>query len=128
MTGCLIVDDSVTVRRVLCRLLEDAGFTCAEAENGQEAYNICRGKMPDLIIVDWNMPVMNGLDFVQKLRRTVGGERPKIIFCTSECDIRQMRRAIDAGADEYIMKPFNADILRSKLAHVGLPQEKRHAV
>ena len=120
MTSCLIVDDSDIVRKTLRRMAEEYGFTCAEAENGEMAYDACRGMMPDIIFLDWNMPVMNGLDFVKKLRKTAGGDKPKVIFCSSETAQKQISRALDAGADEYIMKPFDAGIVQSKLRLLGL--------
>ncbi len=120
MTHCLIVDDSDIVRKTLRRMTEEHGFSCTEAENGETAYDACRGMMPDLIFLDWNMPVMNGLDFIKKLRKTAGGDKPKVIFCTSETSAKQIRRAMDAGADEYIMKPFDAGIVESKLRIVGV--------
>lgn len=120
MTQCLIVDDSEVIRKLLRRIVEDAGFACHEAANGEEAYNACRAMMPDIILIDWDMPVMNGLEFTKKLRKTVGGERPKIIFCTSESDIKQIKRAVEAGANEYVMKPFDAAILQSKLSLIGM--------
>lgn len=120
MKTCLIVDDSPIVRSVLRNILMDAGFDCREAENGEAAYDQCRAQFPDLILLDWNMPVMNGPDFLKKLRKTAGGEKPKVIFCTSETDIKQIRKALDAGADEYVMKPFDADIILSKLRLTGM--------
>lgn len=120
MKTCLIVDDSVMVRKVLSRMIEDMGFTCLESDNGEAAYDVCRGKMPDVIVLDWDMPVMDGLEFIQKLRRTAGGDTPKVIFCTSENDSKKIHKAINAGADEYIMKPFDTDIIRSKFTRLNL--------
>lgn len=120
MKTCLIVDDSITVRKVLRRIIEDLGFTCHESENGEQAYDTCRGDMPDAIFLDWNMPVMNGIEFLQKLRMTAGGDKPKVIFCSTENSDAHIRRAINGGANEYIMKPFDGSIVRSKLRVVGL--------
>src|SRR5690606_28907688 len=84
MKTCLIVDDSEVVRRTLRRMIEDMGFRCAEAAHGAEAYDICRAQMPGVVTLDWNMPVMDGLEFLKKLRRMPGGDKPGVIFCTTE--------------------------------------------
>jgi two-component system chemotaxis response regulator CheY len=76
--------------------------------------------MPDAVLLDWNMPVMNGLDFIRALRREPGGERPIVVFCTTENDMAHIAEAIRSGANEYIMKPFDAEIIESKFAEVGL--------
>lgn len=120
MPHFLVVDDSRVVRKVARRILEDLGFTCDEAEDGQQAYDFCTNKMPDAILLDWNMPVMNGLEFLEKLRQMDGGDAPSVVFCTTENDMDHIMRAMNAGANEYIMKPFDADIMRSKLEQIGL--------
>ena len=76
--------------------------------------------MPDVILLDWNMPVMDGIDFLRELRNLPGGDIPKVIFCTTENDIESIQKAIDAGANEYIMKPFDSEIIQAKFAQVGL--------
>lgn len=114
MKSCLVVDDSTVVRRVARRILEDMDYIIDEAEDGQEAFDKCRKEMPDAILLDWNMPIMSGLDFLKKLRSFVGGEKPKVVFCTTENDIGHIAVALKAGADEYIMKPFDRDILEAK--------------
>jgi len=120
MTSCLIIDDSRLVRQVSKRIIEDIGFSCAEAEDGKHAYELCQDFMPDLIIVDWNMPVMSGLEFVEKLRSMENGAHPKVIFCTTEDNLSHIERALRAGATEYIMKPFNRDMIQSKLIQIGI--------
>ncbi len=120
MKSCLVVDDSRVVRKVARRIVEGLGFACEEAEDGQKAYEACQAAMPDAILLDWNMPVMNGLDFAIKLRGMDGGNKPKVIFCTTENDLSRISRAMEAGADEYIMKPFDSDIVESKFVQVGL--------
>ena len=120
LKSCLIVDDSRVVRKVACRILNDLGFTCEEAENGQKAFEHCKSKMPDVILLDWNMPVMSGIEFLEKLRMMEHGEEPVVMFCTTENDMNHIKRAVDAGANEYIMKPFDSDILKSKFVQVGL--------
>ena len=114
MKTCLIVDDSRVVRKVAARIVRDLKFDVLEAGDGADAMRQCRQKMPDAILLDWNMPVMNGLDFLRALRREEGGKHPLVVFCSIE------NEALSSGADEFIMKPFDADILESKFAEVGL--------
>lgn len=122
MADCLIVDDSPTVRRVVRRIVENLGFDPREAEEGREALRSCRERLPDLVVLDWNMPEMDGLTFLRALRRLPEGQRPVVIFCTTVNDLPHIEEALDAGADEYIMKPFDEDILKHKLAQTGLLQ------
>lgn len=124
MPSCLIIDDSRLVRQVSRRIVEDLGFNCYEAEDGKHAYQVCQEFMCDLIIVDWNMPVMSGLEFVEKLRAMDNGEQAKIIFCTTEDNLGHIERALRAGATEYIMKPFNRDTIQAKLISIGLLREE----
>ncbi|WP_029005607.1 response regulator [Azorhizobium doebereinerae] len=120
MKTCLVVDDSGVVRKVARRILEDLSFSVREAADGQAALQSCEELMPDGILLDWNMPVMEGIEFLQVLRQREGGDVPRVIFCTTNNDIEHITRAIEAGANEYIMKPFDQDILREKLEEVGL--------
>lgn len=120
MKTCLIVDDSRVVRKVARRIVEDLGVECEEAEDGQKAYEACEKKMPDAVLLDWNMPVMSGIEFLEKLRQTEAGKAPKVVFCTTENDMAHITRAIQAGADEYIMKPFDSEIIQDKFTQVGL--------
>lgn len=120
MKTCLVVDDSRVIRKVARRILEEMGFEIAEAADGMEALAWCRAAMPDAILLDWNMPVMNGIEFLRRLRTEVGGEKPTVIFCTVENDIAHINEALDAGAREYIMKPFDGDIIEAKFAEAGL--------
>ncbi len=120
MKQILIVDDSRVIRKVAQRILAALGFLTREAENGLEALNACRAIMPDAILLDWNMPVMDGITFLRHLRELDGGLAPKVVFCTTENEIAQITRAIRAGADEYIMKPFDKQIIVSKFEEVGL--------
>ena len=76
--------------------------------------------MPDAVLLDWNMPVMNGIDFLRALRREPGGNEPIVVFCTTENDMNHIAEAISSGANEYIMKPFDSEIIESKFAEVGL--------
>jgi two-component system chemotaxis response regulator CheY len=120
MKTCLIVDDSRVVRKVAARIIQDLKFDVREAGDGAEALKACRENMPDAVLLDWNMPVMNGLDFLRALRREEGGKKPLVVFCSIENDAEHINEAIRSGADEFIMKPFDADILESKFAEVGL--------
>ncbi|MFD1695725.1 response regulator [Roseibium aestuarii] len=120
MKQCLVVDDSSVIRKVARRILEDMNFEIAEAEDGQQALDHCRKSMPDAILLDWNMPVMDGLEFLTSLRNEEGGERPVVVFCTTENDVAHIARAIRAGANEYIMKPFDREIVEAKFQEVGL--------
>lgn len=120
MKKCLIVDDSVVVRKLARMMVEGFGFECAEAADGALALDMCRSDMPALVLLDWNMPVMNGMDFMQALRGLPGGAAVKIVFCTTENNMPAIEAALAAGADEYIMKPFDAEILQSKFHQVGL--------
>ncbi len=120
MKSCLIVDDSRVVRKVARRILEELEFTIEEAADGQLAMEACLRKMPDAILLDWNMPVMNGIEFLRALRATPGGDAPIVLFCTTETEMTKIQQAIEAGANEYIMKPFDSEIVESKLTQVGL--------
>ena len=120
MKTCLIVDDSKVIRKVARHILETLEFQVEEAGDGREALDRCEAKMPDVVLLDWNMPVMNGLEFLKALRATPGGDAPIVIFCTTENRPQQIEEGILAGANEYIMKPFDQEILQSKFAEVGL--------
>ena len=120
MRTCLVVDDSRVVRKVSRRILEEIGFDVAEAADGVEALAWCRASMPAAILLDWNMPVMDGLEFLTQLRKEPGGDKPVVVFCSVENDLSHITEALEAGADEYIMKPFDGDIMAAKLELAGL--------
>ena len=120
MKTCLIVDDSSVIRKVARRILEGLDFQIVEAENGEKAVEVCKRGMPDAVLLDWNMPVMDGFEFLRTLRKMPGGAKPKVVFCTTENDVSQIARAMHAGADEYIMKPFDRQIVQSKFEEIGL--------
>ena len=120
MRNCLVVDDSRVIRKVACRILQDLRFETEEAEDGLAALAACRSRMPELILLDWNMPNMNGIEFLKTLRREQGGQLPVVVFCTTENDVAHITEALGAGANEYIMKPFDRGIIEAKLAEVGL--------
>jgi len=117
---CLVVDDSRVVRKVARRILETHGFKVEEAADGQQALDACRQTLPDCVLLDWNMPVMDGITFLGHLRGEFGPENPPVLFCTTENDMAHITRALETGAQEYIMKPFDEEILIGKFGQVGL--------
>jgi two-component system chemotaxis response regulator CheY len=120
MSYCLIVDDSRVIRKVSREIVESLDFRVSEAENGEAGLKACRTEMPDVILLDWNMPVMDGYSFLKELRSTPEGQVPKVVFCTTENGLGHITRALEAGADEYVMKPFDKDILAAKLQELGV--------
>ena len=120
MKTCLVVDDSSVVRKIGRRILEEMGFEITEAEDGEKALEICKLAMPTAVLLDWNMPVMDGYHFLCHLRRMPGGDEPKVVFCTTENGIDHINQAINGGANEYIMKPFDKEIVAAKFQEVGL--------
>jgi len=120
MSYCLVIDDSKLIRTIHSRMLTRLGLRVGEAENGETALHACTAEMPDLILVDWNMPVMDGFTFLKNLRAMAGGKAPKVVLCTIESDMEHITNALAEGADEYIMKPFDEEILATKLAAIGI--------
>lgn len=120
MKSCLLVDDSRVIRKVARKIIEELAFSCREAENGEDALAACAAEMPDVILLDWNMPGMTGIETLKQVRTMAGGDHPKIVFCTTNNEISHIMEALADGADEYIMKPFDGEIIRSKFALVGL--------
>jgi two-component system chemotaxis response regulator CheY len=118
--SCLVVDDSRVVRKVARRILEANGYAVTEAGDGQQALDACRAGLPDIVLLDWNMPVMDGITFLRALRGEFGPDNPMVIFCTTENDMAHIEMAMTSGAQEYIMKPFDEDILIGKLDQAGL--------
>ena len=117
----LVVDDASAMRRIVRGILKELGFkNIREAQNGQAALDELRKNKADFVVSDWNMPVMSGIEFLRVLGETDLPHRPKIVFCTTENGIGHIRAAIDAGADEYVMKPFDRETLESKLQIVGV--------
>ena len=120
MKHCLVVDDSNVVRKVARRIMEELAFEVLEAEDGAQALEMCRRIIPDIILLDWSMPVMNGVEFLRTLRANVPeGARPRVVFCATENDIAQIAKAMRAGADDFMMKPFDRDQLEAKLQEIG---------
>ena len=120
MKSCLLVDDSRVIRKVARQIFEALGFSCEEAEHGQQAVEACEKAMPDVVLLDWNMPVMDGMEFLRILRKMPNGDAPVVVFCTTENDIKHIQEAMANGANEYIMKPFDADIVQSKLMQLNV--------
>ena len=120
MIQALVVDDSAVIRKVARRIFEGLQFETTEAEDGDKALQACAFLMPDLILVDWNMPVLDGFGFLKALRQMPGGRKPKVLFCTSENDVAHVARAMHAGADDHILKPFDRPMMRSKVEDIGL--------
>jgi two-component system, chemotaxis family, chemotaxis protein CheY len=120
MKHCLVVDDSRVIRKVACRILAALAFETEEAEDGAAALRACRRSMPDVILLDWQMPNMTGIEFLRILRGERDGTHPVVVFCTTENDVAHITEALSAGADEYIMKPYDRSIVEAKFAEVGL--------
>jgi two-component system chemotaxis response regulator CheY len=120
MKTCLVVDDSKVIRKVARHILETLQFTVEEAGDGREALAYCEATPPDVVLLDWNMPVMSGMEFLRALGQAEVARRPKVVFCTTENGVAYIRAAIEAGADEYVMKPFDRETLESKLQLVGV--------
>ena len=108
------------MRKLARRILEAHGYAVTEAHNGRIALDECRRALPDCVLLDWDMPVMNGIEFLRALRGEFGPDRPIVVFCTAETEMTAIEQAIGSGAQEYIMKPFDADILLGKFAQAGL--------
>ncbi len=116
----LVVDDSRVVRKIARQILQDAGLIVDEAVDGADALRHARDRLPDAMLLDWNMPVMNGIECLRALRAQFGAEQPIVILCTTENEPDFIVSAIEAGAQEYIMKPFDDAILLGKLEQLGL--------
>jgi two-component system, chemotaxis family, chemotaxis protein CheY len=120
MPLCLIVDDSKVVRKLERRYIEELGFSAEEADSGDTALVFCQAKIPDLILLDWYMPGMDGMEFLKAFRVLPGNENTKIVLCTTENNMEKMIYAMSLGANEYVIKPFDAEIIRLKLEQIGM--------
>jgi two-component system, chemotaxis family, chemotaxis protein CheY len=122
----LIVDDSKTMRTILRGLMEDVGFAVVEAADGKEGLARMEAGEPfDLALVDWNMPEMNGLELVRAVRRNARCSTIRLLMVTTESEMPRVAAALAAGADEYLMKPFDREALLSKLSLIGLVDAAR---
>lgn len=120
----LIIDDARSVRMILKKMMTELGFTIEEAEHGQQALEILQKNGPaDVALVDWNMPVMNGFEFIQEVRKQSIYDEMKIMMVTTESELVRMIAALEAGANEYVMKPFTKEIIIEKLTIMGLLQQ-----
>ena len=119
---CLIVDDSRVIRRMAADILKSLGLRTAEAENGLKAVEFCRDAVPDMVLLDWNMPEMDGITCLRALRAMELAPRPFVVMCTTESGMPKICEALEAGADEYIMKPYDREVLLDKLVQVGLAE------
>ena len=120
---CLVVDDSRVIRRMAGDILKALGLRTAEAEHGGKAVEFCRNTVPDMVLLDWNMPEMDGITCLRALRAMDLSPRPVVVMCTTENGMAKIRQALEAGADEYIMKPYDQGVLLDKLTQVGLVEQ-----
>ncbi len=125
MSSCLIVDDSRVIRKVARRILEALQYDVAEAADGVEALAVCRAAMPEAVLLDWYMPVMDGLEFLRQLRGMPDGDSVTVVVCSSETEVERIGAALAAGADEYVMKPFDTDILHAKIQEAAHFRDSR---
>lgn len=113
----LVIDDSSSTRSILKRYLREMNYEVLEAGNGREALQRCQeAQSIDIALVDWNMPVMNGIDFVRALRAQKEYDQVKLMMVTTENDTARIVEALDAGANEFVMKPFTLEVLQEKMA------------
>lgn len=120
MNRCLVIDDSPIIRKVARAILENLNFDTVEAEDTDVALTYCRTGMPELILLDFDLPGGSCVDFIRKLRLERDGERPVIVFCTTDNDLLHISQGLTAGANDYLQKPFDRETLESKLAAAGL--------
>jgi len=124
MPKAVIVDDSKAIRMILSKTLEEVGFEVCQASNGEEALSVFEREKGtiSLALVDWNMPLMNGLEFVKRLRSDPRYASVRLMMVTTETEVEQMVQAMEAGANEYVMKPFTKEIIADKLRLLGALQ------
>ncbi len=116
----LIIDDSKSIRTILTEILAGIGFAVEEAANGLEAMALIKKEKVDLALVDWNMPDMNGCEFIQEVRKDNAYKNMRMMMVTTETAINKVAEALEAGADEYIMKPFTREMIIEKLVLMGI--------
>jgi two-component system chemotaxis response regulator CheY len=114
MPDVLIVDDSPIVRKIARRILENANLAIEEAPGGSEALALCAISMPDAILVDAGMPNVDGCEFIRRLRRMADGQSARVVFAASENTLSQLARAMHAGANDFLLKPFDRELLTAK--------------
>ena len=117
----LVIDDSRAIRSILGKMLVEQGYEVEEACDGAEALSkVLSGPAPDVALVDWNMPEMNGYEFVQAARANPALDSMRLMMVTTESELTRVMEALEAGADEYVMKPFTVEIITDKLRLIGL--------
>ncbi len=118
----LVVDDSRAIRTILSQILKGIGFEVADASNGREGLERLKTiPRPDVMLVDWNMPEMNGYEFLCAVRADPAYSDSRVMMVTTETEVEQMIKALTAGANEYVMKPFTKEVIREKLELMGMP-------
>jgi two-component system chemotaxis response regulator CheY len=122
MSKALVVDDSRTIRTIIRRILVGVGYEVLEAGDGVQALEVLAANKSEIgiVLADWNMPVMNGFELLKQIRQDPGMASLKVMMVTTETEMCQMASALEAGANEYIMKPFTKDILMEKLELIGI--------
>ncbi len=122
MPKALVVDDSKAIRTILAKTLKELGFEVCEAANGREALEVIEAEKAtvQLVLLDWNMPEMNGLDLLKRLRQAPEFASLVIVMVTTEAELKHIAEALDAGANEYVMKPFTKDIIVGKIQLTGI--------
>ena len=119
MPKCLIADSSRMIRTLLSKTMKNFAFDTIEAESGDDVYELCLSESPDLIILDYNLPILDGIDVLYKIRGNNEMKQPKIFFCSSSDEVAKLKLSVQGGADDYIMRPFDEDIIASKLAIIN---------
>ncbi len=124
MKKALVIDDSRAMRMIISQALSGCGFEVVQAANGRQGLDVMasEGSAVNVVLVDWNMPEVNGLEFVQQVRANSGFASIPLVMVTTETEVEQMVRALDAGANEYVMKPFTREVIEDKLRLVGVIQ------
>jgi two-component system chemotaxis response regulator CheY len=122
MSRALVVDDSRAMRMILSRTLAQSGFEVLQAANGREALEIMdrEGSSIGLVLLDWNMPEVSGIEVLETIRSHSAFNGVRLVMVTTETEIEQMARALEAGADEYVMKPFTREAVEDKLRLIGV--------
>ena len=115
MPSCIVADDSKIMRMLISKIMENFGYSVDEAENGEDVLEQCAKNMPDLVICDWELPLIDGIDVLLKIRTDKKVKQPVFIFCSYKKDTQIIEQAHNAGADDFIMRPFDDDIIASKL-------------
>lgn len=125
MQTCLIADDSKIMRMLLSKIMENFGYTVTEADDGEDLLEQCAKNIPDVIISDWNLPLIDGIDILYKIRSDKKITQPYFIFCSYIKDPEIIKQAIKGGADDFIMRPFDEDIIASKLKIIKIMRGDR---